>query len=87
MYTEARKLNLINEVLNTDNEDVLLKIEKMMKQSKKVKDKVKGSFKDFSGIWTKKEADKMERIIEESCETINPEDWKLLIRRCFAPAR
>jgi hypothetical protein len=32
-------------------------------------------FSEFSGIWSKDEAEEIERIIEESCETINPDDW------------
>lgn len=34
------------------------------------------SILDFAGIWTKEEGAEMKRLIEESCETINPDDWK-----------
>ena len=34
------------------------------------------SFKDFAGIWTAAEADEMTKIIEDSCEQINPETRK-----------
>ena len=30
----------------------------------------------FCGVWSKEEADTFEKIIEESFERIDPEDWK-----------
>jgi len=75
MYSEARKLHLIDEVIKITNEDTLAKMESLLKTAKSV-NKKKNSFKDFAGILTIKEADEMSRIIEDSCEKINPEDWK-----------
>jgi hypothetical protein len=34
------------------------------------------NFRALSGTWTKEEADEMKKIIEESCEQINTDDWK-----------
>ena len=75
MYSDARKLHLIDEVLKIDSDALLSKIELLLKESKDTEVK-KGNFSDFVGIWTSEEADEIGRIIEESCETINPEDWK-----------
>ena len=41
--------------------------------SKKAK---KAGFAEFSGIWTKEEAEKFDRIIEDAFEQVNPEDWQ-----------
>lgn len=75
MYTEARKLHLIDEVLKISNEATLSELELVVEKSKERKER-KSSFSEFAGIWTEKEAVEIERIIEESCETINPDDWK-----------
>jgi hypothetical protein len=77
MFTEARKIHLLEEVLKTTNENTLVEIEKVLKVSKKkvVKTK-KPSIYDFVGILTKKEANGMRKAIEETCEIINPDDWK-----------
>ncbi len=77
MYSEAKKLHIIEEVLKINNDATLSALENFVKKSRKtaaVKDET--SFSEFSGIWSKEEADEMERIIEESCETIHPDDWK-----------
>lgn len=81
MYSEARKLHIIEDLLKTDNDVILTQVELLLKQSKKTeKDKNlvhdKDRFKEFVGIWTEEEADEISRIIEESCGTVNPEDWK-----------
>jgi hypothetical protein len=34
------------------------------------------SIYDFVGILSKKESNEMRKAIEETCETINPDDWK-----------
>jgi hypothetical protein len=34
------------------------------------------SFKGFAGMLNDKEADEQERIIQEGCEQIHPDDWK-----------
>jgi hypothetical protein len=44
--------------------------------SKDKKPKETLGFDSFSGIWSKDEANEIERIIADSCETINPDDWK-----------
>ncbi len=77
MYTEAKKLHIIEEILKINNNDTLSALEKFLKTStREPRLKEKFGFSEFSGIWSKEEANEIERIIEESCENINPDDWK-----------
>jgi hypothetical protein len=76
MFTEARKIHLIEEVLKVDNEATLIELETVIKKSKKTGKEKKPSIYDFVGILTRKEANEMRKAIEETCETINPDDWK-----------
>jgi hypothetical protein len=77
MYTEAKKLHIIEEILKINNNDTLSALEKFLKNStKEPRLKEKFRFSEFSGVWSKEEANEIERIIEESCENINPDDWK-----------
>lgn len=75
MYSEARKLHLIEEVLKIDNEATLSALEALLKDTRETEDD-KPNIRNFSGIWTKEEANEIERIIEEACETISPDDCK-----------
>ncbi len=78
MFTEARKIHLLEEVLKVTNENTLIELEQVIEKTKKktpVKGK-KGSIYDFVGILTKKEANQMKKAIEETCEKVNPHDWK-----------
>jgi hypothetical protein len=75
MYGEAKKLHLIEEILKIENEAVLEEVETVISRSKLHAVSPK-SLKDFVGIWTEEEANEIKRIIEESCEQINPDDWK-----------
>ncbi len=76
MYSEAKKLHLIEEVIKIKSEAVLMEIEAVIKRSIGPKRSGKVSAHDFSGIWSKDEAEEIERIIAESCETIHPDNWK-----------
>lgn len=77
MYNEARKIHLIEEVLKVTNEAILIELETIIKKSKRKAEKEKKpSIYDFVGILTKKEANEMRKAIEDTCETINPDDWK-----------
>jgi hypothetical protein len=52
-------------------------LESVIKKSKKKAEKEKkSSIYDFVGILTKKEANEMRKAIGDTCETINPDDWK-----------
>ena len=76
MYAEAKKLHIIEEVLKIDNDNVLSALENFLKMSGKNKTSRNFDIGAFSGIWTKEEAEEIEKIISESCETIHPDDWK-----------
>ena len=76
MHIETRKLHLIEEMLKVKSEATLAALENLLKSTNNKTVKKTPSLKDFSGIWSKDEAEEMERIIAESCETINPDDWK-----------
>lgn len=72
MISESRKIHLIEEVLKIDDEARLIALENFFKSSALTK----GRIKDFVGIWTKEEAEIIERNIEKSCESVNSDDWK-----------
>ncbi len=74
MYSEARKIHVIEEVLKVKNEAVLIAIENVLLSAKA--DNKSKSIVDFSGTITREEADEMMKAIEETCEVINEEDWK-----------
>ena len=75
MYIESRKIHLIEEVLKVEDESTLTALETVLKKAKKLKEKRHGIY-DFVGVISKKEATDMRRAIEETCETINENDWK-----------
>ena len=75
MYGEAKKLHLIEAILKVENDAILDEVETILSKNKMHVISGK-NFKDFAGIWTAAEADKMKKNIEESCEQINPDDWK-----------
>lgn len=78
MFTEARRIHLIEEMLKETNENTLIEVEKILGQTKKkvsTKEK-KSSIYDFVGIMTKKEASQMKKAVTETCEKVNPDDWK-----------
>ena len=75
MYSEARKIHLIEEVLKIKNDAVLIKIETIL-NSYHNKSEKKASIYDFVGIVSKSEADEMKQAIAETCEIIDENDWK-----------
>jgi hypothetical protein len=78
MYTEARKIHLIEEVLKINNEATLLKLEDVLKGIDKTTKEIKKtlSIYDFVGIINKNEANTIKKAIAETCENINSDDWK-----------
>jgi len=74
MYAEARKLQVIGEIIKIENDSILDEVEAIIKNKSIIVRK--NEFKKFSGIWTEKEAEEIKRTIEESCAKINPNDWK-----------
>ena len=75
MFTESRKIHLLEEVLKEKDEATLIALESVLKKSRG-KASVVTSIYDFVGILTPKEADTLKRAIAETCETIDADDWK-----------
>ena len=76
MFTEARKIQLLEEVLKVSNDATLKELEKVLRNSKKNKEKRVLSAHKFSGLWSKKDAVLIEGAIREGCEEIHADDWK-----------
>jgi len=76
MYTEARKINLLEAVLKVSNEATLMELEEVIKKSKGKKEKGSLTAHDFLGVWSKKDTALITKAIEESCEQIHEDDWK-----------
>ncbi len=74
MYADSRKLHLIEAVLKIEDEKTLTALEQIIEQSTGAPKKK--SAMDFVGIWPKEEAEAIEKVIEEDCEQIHPDDWK-----------
>lgn len=76
MFTEARKIHLIEAVIKVSNEATLVELETVLKKGKTKKEKQSFSAHEFSGIWSKKDAALIEKAIEDGCEQIHEDDWK-----------
>lgn len=76
MYSEARKLHIIEAVLKTENEAVLTAIETIVDQDNVISKGTKPRFSDLLGVLTHEEAESMKKTIEDNFEKINPDDWK-----------
>ena len=74
MYSEARKMHLIEEVIKVKNEAVLIELESVLKKAASAKDHPRLSAHDFVGLWSKEDAESIEKAIEDGCEQIHPDD-------------
>jgi hypothetical protein len=72
MYSEARKMHLIEEVIKVKNEAVLIELESVLKKAANAKDQPRPSAHDFVGLWSKEDAESIEKAIEDGCEQIHP---------------
>ncbi len=75
MYTEARKLYLIEEMIKLKSEKTLMQMERLLKTSPSNKHERKSAH-DFLGKISEKDIMLMENAIQEGCEQIHPDDWK-----------
>lgn len=73
LYTELKKLDLISSLIKETDEEVLKKIESILKTSPKKKSK---RFANFSNSLTEQELADFEKNIGDGCEQINENDWK-----------
>ncbi len=76
MFSEARKLHLIEEVLKINNERTLTALENFIKKAPKTEKAIVNPLMGFAGIWSDEEAEDISRTIADACEQINPDDWK-----------
>jgi hypothetical protein len=74
MFSEARKLHLIEEVIKLQSDDALRQIERILKIASDKRPKQ--SIAQFAGKISKEDLALMDKAIEEGCEQINPDDWK-----------
>jgi hypothetical protein len=75
MYTEERKLHLIEDVLKIKSDEVLIAIESILKIYKS-KPKKAISLGDFAGIISEEDAAIMKKAIAETCENIDTNEWQ-----------
>jgi hypothetical protein len=64
MYSEARKIHLIEKVLKVKSEAVLIELESILNSYNNKAEK-KTSIYDFVGVISKKEADEMKQAIAQ----------------------
>jgi hypothetical protein len=74
MDTDSRKIQIIESVLKTEDDETLSQIEQVIQESQKPEKKF--SAHDFVGTLSKEDAALIEQAIEEGCEQIHPDDWK-----------
>ncbi len=76
MYSEAKKLHLIGEILKVKNDAMWIALENVLKKNTQKKQSKGTSIYDFVGFLSEKEATEMKDAIAETCETIDENDWK-----------
>jgi hypothetical protein len=76
MFTEARKIQLLEEVLKVSSEATLVELESVLQKAEKEKAKKSVSAHEFSDKWSSKDAALIEKAIESSCEQIHEDGWK-----------
>ncbi|WP_295652781.1 hypothetical protein [uncultured Mucilaginibacter sp.] len=74
MDVGAVKLHLIEELLKVEDTSVLTELELVFAKNRDTSPRK--SFMDIENSMTLEEVNEFERIIEEGCEQINPDDWK-----------
>ena len=77
MYSEAKKLWMIEAIIKSKNDSMLKAIENIVdEEAVSFPAKTGQSFQDLVGLLTPEEADAMSKTIEEHFEKVNPDDWK-----------
>ncbi len=76
MYSDSKKIQLIEEVLKLDNNTILKELELVLKKSRKPALTKKSSAHDLLGLWSVKDSELIEKAIEQGCEQIHPDEWK-----------
>jgi hypothetical protein len=73
IYTEAKKLRLIEVLIKENDDEVLKKVEKILITPTLTSS---AKFANFSNKLTDLELEELEKNIEDGCEQINENDWK-----------
>lgn len=76
MYSDSKKIQLIEEVLRLDNSVVLKELESVLRKSRKTAVAKTGNAHDLLGQWSKKDADLIEKAIADGCEQIHADEWR-----------
>ena len=76
MLTEVRKLQIIEALLKTEDENTLSAVEDIMHLKNGHNENKSNRFDDLVGTISEEDAEEMKRIIEENFEKINENDWK-----------
>ena len=71
-----KKIQLILSILKIDNEAFLTEIKTIVYKYANANKAGKARFRDLLGLLSEQESDDMKRIIADSFEIINPDDWK-----------
>ena len=66
----------MDEMSRVENESVLRQVEAILKKAKAKGVSTKKDFSEFVGLLTNKEADEMQKIIDDGCENIDWDGWK-----------
>lgn len=70
MYSEARKMHPLEEVIKVKNDAVLIELESVLKKAASAKGQPPLSAHDFVGLWSKEDAASIEKAIDDGCEQI-----------------
>ena len=63
MFTEVRKIQLLEEMLKVSNDATLIELETILNNSKKKKEKKTMSAYNFSGLWSRKDVALIENAV------------------------
>jgi len=75
MDFNERKIQFVEHYLKLENEQLLTKLERVMRGNEAPKEK-RISFKKYLGFLSKKEVSQLTKVIEEGCEKIDSNEWK-----------
>lgn len=65
MYADSRKIYIIEAVLKTEDDAMLSRIEQAIRQDEK--NSRKKTAMDFVGLWSREDAEAIEKAIKEGC--------------------
>jgi len=68
MYSESRKLHLLEDLIKLTDKAALLEIEILVKRAIHGQDTSRPSAHSFVGLWSRRDAEAIEKAIEEGCE-------------------